>query len=155
MRMRLLFLLLMLVSLSCCNATRRAERRVRRIAERCPDLLSVQAHPIDTFIQLPPLIDSAVMPLAPLLDGQAVKISTEQGIFTASAANDSLSITYNAEQEPVHYSDTLRYSQVVITEEPPRAKPPSILWFLLGMVIVLLAILATIITIIIKMIKAS
>ena len=153
------YILLLLVSammiLCACDAKRRAQRRIRRITERCPELLTVQAHPFDTIIQLPPVADTAVMPLAPLLDGQAVKIQTEQGIFTASAANDSLSITYNAEQEPVHYSDTLRYSQVVVNEEPSQAKTPSVLWFLLGMVIGLLAILATIITIIIKIIKAS
>ena len=153
------YILLLLVSammiLCACDAKRRAQRRIRRITERCPELLTVQAHPFDTIIQLPPVADTAVMPLAPLLDGQAVKIQTEQGIFMASAANDSLSITYNAEQEPVHYSDTLRYSQVVVNEEPTQAKTPSVLWFLLGMVIGLLAILATIITIIIKIIKAS
>ena len=153
------YILLLLVSammiLCACDAKRRAQRRIRRITERCPELLTVQAHPFDTIIQLPPVADTAVMPLAPLLDGQAVKIQTEQGIFTASAANDSLAITYNAEQEPVHYSDTLRYSQVVVTEEPPKAKPPSILWFLLGMVIVLVALMAFIFAVIIKTVKAS
>ena len=152
-----LFLLLVSMVLCACDAKRRAQRRIRRIAERCPELLSVQAHPIDTFIELPPLADSAVMPLAPLLDGQAVKIQTEQGIFTATATNDSLTVTYEAEQEPVHYEDTLRYSQVVIEDPPPaeKKKPPAFLWFFLGMVVVLLAIIITAIIIVIKMVKTS
>ena len=122
--------------LCACDAKRRAQRRIRRIVERCPELLSVQAHPIDTFIELPPLADSAVMPLAPLLDGQAVKIQTEQGIFTATATDDSLTVTY---------------------EEPPpeKKKPPAFMWFLLGMVVVLLAVIITAITIVIKMLKVS
>ena len=154
------FLFLMLsvsmVLLCACDANRRAQRRIRRITERCPELVTVQAHPIDTFIPLPPVVDSAVMPLAPLLDGQAVKIQTEQGIFTATATDDSLTVTYEAEQEPVHYEDTLRYPQVVIEDKlAEKKKPPAFLWFLLGMVVVLLAVIITAIVIIVKMVKVS
>ena len=150
-----LFLLSVSMVLCACDAKRRAQRRIRRIAERCPELLSVQAQPIDTFIPLPPVADSAVMPLAPLLDGQAVKIQTEQGTFTATATNDSLTVTYEAEQEPIHYADTLHFQQVVIEEPPPSKKPPNFLWVLLGMVIVLAGILAFVMVVIIKMVKAS
>ena len=154
------FLFLMLLSVSmvlcACDAKRRAQRRIRRITERCPELVTVQAHPIDTFIELPPLADTAVMPLAPLLDGQAVKIQTEQGTFTATATDDSLTVTYPAEPGPVHFSDTLQYSQVVIEEPPPeKKKPPAFMWFLLGMVVVLLAVIVTAIVIVIKMVKTS
>ena len=155
------FLFLMLLSVSmvvlcACDAKRRAQRRIRRITERCPELVTVQAHPIDTFIELPPLADTAVMPLAPLLDGQAVKIQTEQGTFTATATDDSLTVTYEAEPEPVHFSDTLHYSQVVVEEPPPaKKKPPAFMWFLLGMVVVLLAVIITAIVIVIKMVKTS
>ena len=151
----ILFLLLVSMVLCACDAKRRAQRRIRRIVERCPELLSVQAQPIDTFIPLPPVADSAVMPLAPLLDGQAVKIQTEQGTFTATATNDSLTVTYEAEQEPIHYADTLHFQQVVIEEPPPSKKPPNFLWVLLGMVIVLAGILAFVMVVIIKMVKAS
>ena len=152
----ILFLLLVSMVLCACDAKRRAQRRIRRIAERCPELLSVQAHPIDTFIELPPLADTAVMPLAPLLDSQAVKIQTEQGTFTATATDDSLTVTYQAEPGPVHFTDTLHYSQVVIEEPPPeKKKPPAFMWFLLGMVVVLLAVIVTAIVIVIKMVKTS
>ena len=156
-RLFILFLVLSVSLVLCaCDAKRRAQRRIRRITERCPELVTVQAHPIDTFIELPPLADSAVMPLAPLLDGQAVKIQTEQGIFTATATDDSLTVTYEAEPEPVHFSDTLHYSQVVIEEAPPaKKKPPAFMWFLLGMVVVLLAVIVTAIVIVIKMVKVS
>ena len=153
------FLFLMLLSVSmvlcACDAKRRAQRRIRRITERCPELVTVQAHPIDTFIELPPLADSAVMPLAPLLDGQAVKIQTEQGTFTATATDDSLTVTYEAEPEPVHFSDTLHYQQVVIEAAPEKKKPPAFMWFLLGLVVVLLAVIVTAIVIVIKLVKVS
>lgn len=150
-----LFLLLVSMVLCACDAKRRAQRRIRRITERCPELVTVQAHPIDTFIELPPLADTAVMPLAPLLDGQAVKIQTEQGTFTATATDDSLTVTYEAEPEPVHFSDTLHYQQVVIEAAPEKKKPPAFMWFLLGMVIVLLAVIVIVIVIVIKMVKTS
>ena len=153
------FLFLMMLSVTmvfcACDTKRRAQRRIRRITERCPELVTVQAHPIDTFIPLPPVADSAVMPLAPLLDGQTVKIQTNQGTFTATATDDSLTVTYEAEPDPIHYADTLHYSQVVIEEPPPNKKPPNALWFLLGMVIVLAAILAFVMAVIIKMVKTS
>ena len=155
MKTRLFILFLMSLGLCACDANRRAQRRIRRITERCPELLSLQAHPIDTFIPLPPVADSAVMPLAPLLDGQTVKIQTEQGTFTATATDDSLKITYEAEPDPIHYADTLHYPQVVIEEPPPCKKPPNALWFLLGLVIVLATILAFVMAVIIKMVKTS
>ena len=151
----LIFVLSVSLVLCACDAKRRAQRRIRRITERCPELVTVQAHPIDTFIELPPLADTAVMPLAPLLDGQSVKIQTEQGTFTATATDDSLTVTYEAEPEPIHYSDTLHYQQVVIEAAPEKKKPPAFMWFLLGMVIVLLAVIITAIVIVIKMVKTS
>ena len=155
-RLFILFLVLSVSLVLCaCDAKRRAQRRIRRITEQCPELLSVQAHPIDTFIELPPLADTAVMPLAPLLDGQAVKIQTEQGTFTATATDDSLTVTYEAEPEPIHYSDTLHYQQVVIEAAPEKKKPPAFMWFLLGMVVVLLAVIITAIVIVIKMVRTS
>ena len=155
-RLFILFLVLSVTMVLCaCDAKRRAQRRIRRITERCPELVTIQAHPIDTFIELPPLADTAVMPLAPLLDGQAVKIQTEQGIFTATAADDSLTVTYEAEPEPIHYADTLHYQQVVIEAAPEKKKPPAFMWFLLGMVIVLLAVIITAIVIVIKMVRTS
>ena len=155
MKTRLFILFLMSLGLCACDANRRAQRRIRRITERCPELVTVQAHPIDTFIELPPLADSAVMPLAPLLDGQAVKIQTEQGTFTATATDDSLTVTYEAEPEPIHYADTLHYQQVVIEAAPEKKKPPAFMWVLLGMVIVLLAVIITAIVIVIKMVRTS
>lgn len=155
MKTRFLFLLLLSMALCACKSTRRAQRQVRRIAECCPELLTVQAHAFDTLLTVAPVADSAAMPLRPLLDGQAVTVTTKQGTFIATATDDSLTITYEGQPEPIHFMDTLRYSQVVISEEPPKKKPPNAVWFLLGMVLVLAAILAFVMATIIKHVKAS
>ena len=154
------FLFLMMLSvtmvLCACDAKRRAQRRIRRITEQCPELLTVQAHPIDTFLAVPSVADSARLPLAPLMEGQPVVVTTKQGTFTATATDDTLTITYETEPEPIHFADTVKYAQVVIEEQPPaKKKPPAFLWFLLGMVVVLLAIIITAIIIVIKMVKTS
>ena len=143
------------MGLCACNTQRRAQRRIRRITEQCPELVAIRAHPIDTFISLPPVIDSAMMPLEPILEGQTVTVTTDQGTFTASATTDSLTVTYEAEPEPIHYEDTVKYAQVVIEEEPQSKKPPNYVWFLIGMVVVLLAIVIAVFVIVIKMVKAS
>jgi len=155
MRTRFFIFLLLSMGLCACNTQRRAQRRIRRITEQCPELVTIQAHPIDTFISLPPVIDSAVMPLEPILEGQTVTVTTVQGTFTASATTDSLTVTYEAEPEPIHYEDTVKYAQVVIEEEPQSKKPPNYVWFLIGMVVVLLAIVIAVFVIVIKMVKAS
>ncbi len=155
MRTRILFLLLMSMVMCACNANRRAQRQIRRITERCPELHTVQAHAFDTLLTVAPVADSAAMPLRPLLEGQPVTVKTKQGTFTATATDDSLTITYEAQPEPIHFTDTLRYAQVVISEEPPNKKPPNAVWFLLGMVLVLVAILAFVMATIIKQVKAS
>lgn len=155
MKKRLLIILLVSMAMCACNTQRRAQRRIRRITEQCPELVAIQAHPIDTFILLPPVVDSASMPLEPILEGQTVTVITEQGTFTASATTDSLTITYMAEPEPIHYEDTVKYAQVVIEEQPAEKKPPNYVWFLLGVLVVLLAIVITTIIIIAKKVKAS
>ena len=155
MKKRFLFLLLLSMALCACDSTRRAQRQVRRIAERCPELITVQAHAFDTLLTVAPVADSAAMPLRPLLDGQAFTVTTKQGTFTATATDDSLTVTYEGQPEPVHFTDTVYYAQVVIEEPPPNKKPPAALWLLLGMVIILAAILAFVMAVIIKHIKAS
>ena len=94
MKTRCIIFLLLSVSMAlcACNAQRRAERRIRRIVERCPELLSEQAHAIDTFLPVAPVADSAAMPLRPLLDGETLTVTTPQGTFTASIDDDTLSI---------------------------------------------------------------
>lgn len=155
MKTRCIIFLLLSVSMAlcACNAQRRAERRIRRIVERCPELLSEQAHAIDTFLPVAPVADSAAMPLRPLLDGETLTVTTPQGTFTASIDDDTLSIAYDAQLEPI--ADTVYLPQVVIEAKPENKKPPNLAWFLFGVVIVLLAVNVTAITIVIKMVKSS
>jgi hypothetical protein len=155
MKTRILVFLVLSMAMCACNTTRRVQRRIRRIVERCPELVVEQAHPIDTFLAVPLVADSAKLPMVSLKEGKPVAVTTEKGIFTATITDDTLTLTYETEPEPIHFTDTLHYAQVVIEEAQPNKKPPNVFWFLLGMVIVLAGILVFVMVVIIKMVKAS
>ena len=118
---RLAFFTLAILFACCsCNSQRRAARRIGRIAERHPELVAVQPHAIDTLIVLLPVQDSAVFSIVPLLMGDTITIPTAKGSFKIGREGkrqDSLAVSYHAEQSPIRFTDTIRYAQVVIHDE--------------------------------------
>ena len=116
---RLLTISLLLILMGC-STTRRAERRIQRIAEHHPELVTLEAHPIDTLLALPSVDDSAVFSIVPLLMGDTITIPTAKGSFKIGREGkrqDSLAVSYHAEQAPIHFTDTIRFAQVVIHDE--------------------------------------
>lgn len=116
---RLLTISLLLILMGC-STTRRAERRIQRIAEHHPELVTLEAHPIDTLLALPSVADSAVFSIVPLLMGDTITIPTAKGSFKIGREGkrqDSLAVSYHAEQAPIHFTDTIRFAQVVIHDE--------------------------------------
>lgn len=118
---RLAFFTLAIMFACCsCNSQRRAARRIARIAERHPELVTLEAHPIDTLLALPSVADSAVFSIVPLLMGDTINIPTAKGSFTIRMPEkrlDSIAVSYHAEQSPIRFTDTIRYAQVVIDDE--------------------------------------
>ena len=118
---RTAFLALAILFACCsCNSQRRAARRITRIAERYPELVAVQPHAIDTLIVLPEVQDSAAFSVVPLLMGDTITIPTVKGSFTIRMPEkrlDSIAVSYQAEQAPIRFTDTIRYAQVVIHDE--------------------------------------
>ena len=116
---RLLTISLLLILMGC-STTRRAERRIQRIAEHHPELVTLEAHPIDTLLALPSVADSAVFSIVPLLMGDTITIPTAKGSFKIGREGkrqDSLAVSYHAEQQPIRFTDTIRFAQVVIHDE--------------------------------------
>lgn len=102
-----------------CNSQRRAARRIQRITERHPELVAVQPHAIDTLIVLPEIQDSAAFPIVPLLIGDTITIPTAKGSFKIGRdgkRQDSLAVSYHAEQVPIRFTDTIQYAQIVVSE---------------------------------------
>ena len=108
-----------------CSTTRRAERRIQRIAEHHPELVTLEAHPIDTLLALPSVADSAVFSIVPLLIGDTITIPTAKGSFKIGRdgkRQDSLAVSYHAEQVPIRFTDTIHFAQVVIHDEQSNAQ---------------------------------
>lgn len=123
-----IFTLAILFACCSCNSQRRAARRIARIAERHPELVTLEAHPIDTLLALPSVDDSAAFSIVPLLMGDTITIPTAKGSFTirrAEKRQDSLAVSYHAEQAPIRFTDTIRFAQVVIHDEQQNAKRHS------------------------------
>lgn len=115
-----IFTLAILFACCSCNSQRRAARRIARIAERNPELVTLEAHPIDTLLALPSVADSAIFSIVPLLMGDTITIPTAKGCFKIGREGkrqDSLAVSYHAEQAPIHFTDTIRFAQVVIHDE--------------------------------------
>ena len=115
-----IFTLAILFACCSCNSQRRAARRIARIAERHPELVTLEAHPIDTLLALPSVDDSAVFSIVPLLMGDTITIPTAKGSFKIGREGkrqDSLAVSYHAEQAPIHFTDTIHFAQVVIHDE--------------------------------------
>ena len=117
---RLAFFTLAILFACCsCNSQRRAARRIARIAEHHPELVTLEAHPIDTLLALPSVDDSAVFSIVPLLMGDTITIPTAKGSFKIGREGkrqDSLAVSYHAEQAPIHFTDTIQYAQIVVSE---------------------------------------
>lgn len=118
---RLAFFTLAIFFACCsCNSQRHAARRIGRIAERHPELVAPQAHPIDTLLALPSVADSAIFSIVPLLMGDTITIPAAKGSFKIGREGkrqDSLAVSYHAEQQPIRFTDTIRFAQVVIHDE--------------------------------------
>ena len=115
-----IFTLAILFACCSCNSQRRAARRIARIAERHPELVTLEAHPIDTLLALPSVDDSAVFSIVPLLMGDTITIPTAKGSFKIGREGkrqDSLAVSYHAEQAPIRFTDTIHFAQVVIHDE--------------------------------------
>ena len=115
-----IFTLAILFACCSCNSQHRTARRIARIAERHPELVTLEAHPIDTLLALPSVADSAVFSIVPLLMGDTITIPTAKGSFKIGREGkrqDSLAVSYHAEQAPIHFTDTIHFAQVVIHDE--------------------------------------
>ena len=114
------FTLAILFACCSCNSQRCAARRIQRITENHPELVAEQAHTIDTLLVLLPVRDSAAFSIVPLLMADTITIPTVKGSFTIRMPEkrlDSITVSYHAEQDTIHFTDTIRYAQVVIVDE--------------------------------------
>ena len=122
MKRSVIALLVLCLALAGCSAQRRAERKVRRAVELCPELVQLKAHPIDTVFTLAALPDSCRVPIVALRQDAPLAIRAAHGIFTAHADTAEISIAYFPDTLSYRYTDTVWLPQVTVTETETPAK---------------------------------
>ena len=103
-----------------------AERKIRRAVELCPQLEIKRAHLIDTFLVAPAFTDHAEVHIGALLTCDTVVARTDHGqVVLVLDKNDGiLHVDYAADEQTIHYNDTISYSQVVM----PDTKQKGSFW---------------------------
>lgn len=112
-----------LIVMSGCSAQKRAERHVRRAVALCPELVQAKAHLIDTALTVGPWADCAAVPLKPVLDGDTLYAATTHGTVVVSLrkADSVLRVGFVAAPQTIRYRDTVRYAQVNVAPDVPKA----------------------------------
>lgn len=137
---KILVLAVALVVMNGCNAQKRAQRQVRRAVEKCPELVQVKAHLIDTFFTAPAFADVTKIPLSEVLSLDTIYAATPHGTVVVSLrqSDSALRVGFVAAPQQIHYRDTITYSQVVLPSEAPKAARfrlwPYLLVFASGLV---------------------
>ena len=110
---------LVLVLMNGCCSQKCAERRIRRMVERYPELVQLKQRTIDTFLTVPGYTDCTIIPMSAIASGETVCEATDHGTFTVTVnhADSTVSIGFVADTQLVRYQDTVNYRQIVIAPE--------------------------------------
>ena len=121
--LKILLLVVAIVVMNGCSAQKRAQRQVRRAVGRCPELVQVKAHLIDTFLTAPTFADVATVPMATVATYDTIYAATPHGtvVVSLSQSDSSLRVGFVAAPQNIHYRDTIEYAQVVIEPKPQSA----------------------------------
>lgn len=121
--LKTLLLCAALAVMSGCSAQKRAERHVRRAVSLCPELVQAKAHLIDTALTVPAWADCTTLPLKPVLDGDTLYAPTTHGTVVVSLrkADSVLRVGFVAAPQTIRYRDTVRYAQVTVAPDVPKA----------------------------------
>ena len=113
-----------LIVMTGCSAQKRAERHMRRAVALCPEMVQVKAHTIDTVLTVGPWADCTVVGMGDLTAGETLYTATPHGTIVVSLrkADSTLRVGFIAAPQRIRYHDTIRYSQVALTEAP-EAEP--------------------------------
>lgn len=141
--------------MTACSAQRRAERHMRKAVALCPELVQLKAHPIDTVLTVGPWADCTVVGMGDLTAGETHYTSTPHGTIVVSIrkADSTLRVGFIAAPQRIRYRDTIRYSQVTLSEAPEAEPEPTRVWR--GVGLVLLGIVAGFVILIIIALKVK
>ena len=144
-----------LIVMSGCSAQRRAERHMRKAVSLCPELVQLKAHPIDTVLTVVSWADCTDVAMGDLTAGETHYTATPHGTIVVSLrkADSTLRVGFIAAPQRIRYHDTIRYSQVTLTDAPEAEPEPARVWR--GVGLVLLGIVAGFVILILIALKVK
>lgn len=120
--LKIILLAVALVVMNGCSVQRRAERHMRRAVALCPELVQKRSYLVDTTLVVPTFTDHAEVPFGSILKGDSVVASTDHGkiVLVLDKDDGTLHVGFAADEQEIHYTDTISYEQVVLPEEKAR-----------------------------------
>lgn len=114
-----IFLILSL-TLASCNPSRRAARRIQRIAENHPELLVADTVKIDTVLTFVAPADTAVFnPETGLETDSCVVMHAAHGTFTVKKLpSRQFQLIYTPDTATIRFRDEIPVNTVVVNEQP-------------------------------------
>jgi hypothetical protein len=117
----------LLLLLSSCNTTKRAEKRIYNIVENHQELLKQDTVKIDTVLSIKPAADSVIFNLDTIVENQTHTIRTERGEFGITILpSKEVKINYLPDSVDIHFRAERIYDQIVI--EQPKEKWREVLF---------------------------
>ena len=135
---KIIFFLLLLLSLTSCNTTKRAEKRIYKITEQHPELVQQDTVKIDTVLTVKLSADSVIFAFDTIIENQTHTIRTERGEFGITILPRKgtevieglkeleVKINYIPDSVDVHFRSEKIYDQIVV--EKPKEKWRDVLF---------------------------
>ena len=124
---KILFSLLIILTLTSCNTTKRAEKRIYKITEQHPELVKQDTVKIDTVLTVKPAADSVIFAFDTVAVNQTHTVRTERGEFAITILpTKEVKIDYRPDSVEVTFRSEKIYDQIVI--EKPKEKWRDVLF---------------------------
>ena len=135
---KITFFLLLLLALTSCNTTKRAQRRIYKITEEHPELVKPDTVKIDTVITVVPDADSVIFDFEDIAENETDTILTNSGCFSITRLpSRQLKVVYLPDSINIRYRENVVREKIHI-EQPRELWRDILLYLILTLVFCLL-----------------
>lgn len=138
---KIIFLLISLLFgslFSSCNTTKRAEKRIYKITEQHPELITPDTVKIDTVLTVVPAADSVVFAFDEVVENQIEEILTDDGCFSITTLpSRRIKVVYTPDTVNVNFRKEIVTEKIHI-EQPRELWRDVLFYFILTFVFCLL-----------------
>lgn len=129
---------MLLLALTSCNTTKRAQRRIYKITEEHPELVKPDTVKIDTVITVVPDADSVIFDFEDIAENKTDTILTDSGCFSITRLpSRQLKVVYLPDSVNIRYRENIVREKIHI-EQPRELWRDISLYLILTLVFCLL-----------------